>query len=216
MTLGVFAQEYDALPPGEQTLFAETVRWLLAESLIWRELDGDRRIYSFLSRRTTLVAQYLSVAGWELRHDDHASVYHVVHVDGAHRRRLGRETSIWLLLVRMLYAEGRESPALALTRYPVVSVGEIARRYAEFFPGQALRKKASLEEALRTMTRLKLIRAAGEGLFRTGSDDQLVELLPTLEVVIPADAIETLMQVFRQVDEQSDEGTEAATESGEE
>lgn len=194
MTLTGFAQEYSELPPGEQAQFAEAVRRLLAEGLIWREDEGDRRVYAFLVRRRELVADYLHVAGWELRHDERANVFQVVHREGSHRRRLNRDTTIWLLLLRLVYAEQRESMSVTLTRYPVVEVGEVIRRYAEFFPGQTIRKKTSLDEALRTLSGLKLIRAAGGGVPRAGNPDQVIELLPTLEVVVPASEIAVLTE----------------------
>lgn len=192
MPLAEFAVEYAQLSAGEQALFAEAVRRLLAEGLIWRGDEGDTRAYAFLLRRRELVAEYLQVAGWELRHDERAQVFQVVHRDGAHRRRLGRDTTVWLLLLRLIYAEKRERVELRLTRYPTVTVGEVAQRYAEFFPGQAVRKKTSLDEALRTLQTLKLVRAGGGGVLRAANNDQVIELLPTLEAVVPADAVAAL------------------------
>lgn len=192
MPLVEFAVEYAQLAAGEQTLFAEVVRRLLAEGLLWRGDEGDTRSYAFLLRRRELVAEYLQVAGWELRHDERAQVFQVAHRDGAHRRRLSRDTTIWLLLLRLIYAEKRERVELHLTRYPTVTVGEVAGRYAEFFPGQAVRKKTSLDDALRTLQALKLIRAGGGGVLRAANNDQVIELLPTLEVVVPATAIAEL------------------------
>jgi hypothetical protein len=189
MSLHSLANEYDQLPPGEQSQFAEAVQRLLSNGLIWREDENDRRVYGFLARRRELVADYLQIAGWELRHDERIFVYHLVHREGAHRRRLNRDTTIWLLLLRLIYAQQRESTTLSLTRYPVVTVGELIQRYAEFFPGQTVRKKTSLDEALRTLQSLKLIRDAQGGVLRSGNSEQLIELLPTLEIVVPAGAI---------------------------
>ncbi|MBX0328595.1 DUF4194 domain-containing protein [Oscillochloris sp. ZM17-4] len=189
MPLAEFATEYAQLSAGEQSLFAEAARRLLAEGLIWRGDEGDTRAYAFLLRRRELVAEYLQVAGWELRHDERAQVFQVAHRDGAHRRRLSRDTTVWLLIMRLIYAEKRERVELSLTRYPTVTVGEVAQRYAEFFPGQAVRKKTSLDEALRTLQSLKLVRAGGGGVLRASNNDQIIELLPTLEVVVPASAV---------------------------
>lgn len=198
MTLARFAQEYDQLPPGEQTLFADAVRRLLSDGLIWRDDDGDRRIYNFLARRGDLVAEYLSVAGWDLKHHDRASIYHVVHREGAHRRHFNRKTTIWLLIVRLLYAEKREKPEAMLTRYPVVTVGDVVERYAAFFPNQRIREKTSLEEALRTLQSVKLIRSAAGGALRASDTDKPIELLPALEVVIPAGEIAALADRLRE------------------
>ncbi|NTV99762.1 MAG: DUF4194 domain-containing protein [Oscillochloris sp.] len=194
MSLSQFASEYDQLPPSEQSQFAEAVRRLLADGLIWREEEADRRIFTFLLRRRELVADYLGVAGWELRHDERVGAFQIIHREGAHRRRLSRDQTVWLLLLRLIYAEKRERLEVSLTRYPVTEVGEIARRYAEFFPGQNVRKRSSLEDALRSFQSLKLVRGAGGTPLRVGSPEQLIELLPTLELVISAASVTALAE----------------------
>ncbi len=198
MTLARFAQDYDQLPPGEQALFAEAVRRLLSDGLIWRDDDDDRRIYNFLARRGELVTEYLAVAGWELRHHDRAAIYHVTHREGAQRRHFTRKTTLWLLVLRLLYAEQREKPAALLTRYPVVTIGAVVERYAAFLPNQRVREKTSLEEALRTLQGAKLIRAAKGGGLRAGDVDKQIELLPALEIVVPANEIAVLADRLRE------------------
>jgi len=200
MNLARFAEEYGQLPPGEQSQFAEVVRRLLANGFIWREEEAERRNYGFLVRRRELVADYLIVAGWELRHDERNGVFQVVHREGAHRRRFNRDTTVWLLLLRLIYAEKRERLEVNLTRYPTITVADLAQRYNEFFPGQIVRKKTSLDEALRTLQGLKLIRAADGGVLRASDGDKLIELLPTLEVVVPASEIGALAERLRQYD----------------
>lgn len=200
MSLVQFAQEYSQFSSSEQALFAQAVRRLLADGLIWREDEDDRQSYSFLLRRRELVSDYLAVGGWELRHEERVGAFHVVHREGAHRRRLGREATVWLLLLRLIYAEKRERLEISLTRYPVVEIGEVARRYAEFFPGQNVRKRSSLADALRSFQVLKLVRAAGGGSIRAGQTEQLIELLPTLEIVVPAGSIAVLAERLRTYD----------------
>ncbi len=199
MSLISFAESYSQLTAGEQQQFGDTVRRLLSDGLIWREDENDRRSYNFLVRRRELVADYLAVAGWDLRYDERVGVFQVVHREGAHRRRLNRDTTIWLLLLRLIYAEKYERVEVSLTRFPTVSIGELYQRYTEFLPRQAVKKKTSLDEALRTLQSLKLIRAGG-GALRAGDSERLIELLPTLEVAVPAskiDAIAERLQEYR-------------------
>ncbi len=200
MSLISFAESYSQLTAGEQQQFGDTVRRLLSDGLIWREDENDRRSYNFLVRRRELVADYLAVAGWDLRYDERVGVFQVVHREGAHRRRLNRDTTIWLLLLRLIYAEKYERVEVSLTRFPTVSIGELYQRYTEFLPRQAVKKKTSLDEALRTLQSLKLIRAGGGGALRAGDSERLIELLPTLEVAVPAstiDAIAERLQEYR-------------------
>lgn len=200
MNLTQFAQEYSQLASSEQAQLAQAVRRLLADGLIWREHEEDRQTYGFLLRRRELVADYLAVGGWELRHEERVSAFHVVHREGAHRRHLSREVTVWLLLLRLIYAEKRERLEVSLTRYPVVDVGAVAQRYAEFFPGQNVRKRSSLADALRSFQALKLVRAAGGGSIRAGQTDQMIELLPTLEIVVPAASVAALAERLRAYD----------------
>lgn len=185
MALVHFTEEYNQLTSGEQAQFADVVRRLLTDGLIWREEEQDRRIYNFLVMRRELVAEYLQVAGWVVNHHEQANVFYVVHREGSHRRRLSRDTTIWLLLARLVYAEQRERLELSMTRYPTITVGELYQRYTEFFPSQAVRKKTSMDDALRTMQSLKLIRAGGGGSLQASDTEKVIELLPTLEVVVP-------------------------------
>jgi hypothetical protein len=183
--MSTFAEEYDALSPSEQVQFAEAVRTLMGEGLIWREDSGKRHVYSFLNRHTELVKDYLGIAGWQLLHHEQALIFQVVHRDGYHRRRLNLDTTIWLLLLRMLYAEQQESNMMRLTRYPAVTIEDVIRRYNEL-PHARKRKKTSLEDALRQLQQLNLIRSASGGSLRVSNTKQVIELLPTLEVIVPA------------------------------
>ena len=209
MTLLSFAEAYSALSSGEQAQFAEAVRRLLAEGLLWREEEADRSAYAFLIRRRDLVVDYLQVAGWEVRFDERNGIFSVIHRDGAHRRRLDLETTHWLLLLRLLYAERLEDLSVTLHRFPVVSIGEVIRRYQEFFPQRVVRKKTSLDRALGELRSLKLIRAAGGGSLRSNDGEQLLELLPALEVIMPASAIAA---VASRLNEYKRRGTEESEE----
>src|SRR5258708_3598372 len=99
MSLTTFAETYSQLAPSEQAQFAETIKHLLAEGLLWREDETSRRLYHFLVRRRELVQDYLSVAGWQLNYDERLNIFHVTHREGAHRKRLSRDTTLWLLLL---------------------------------------------------------------------------------------------------------------------
>jgi hypothetical protein len=194
MNLVEFGSAYGDLPPGEQALFAETVRRLFTDGFLWRDEEADRHPYNFLRRRGELVAAYLDVSGWKLRYDEPTRIYCLTHVEGAHRRHFGKKTTIWLLLLRLLYAEKREKPEASLTRQPVVTVGNLIERYAAFFPDQRVRERTSLDEALRALQSARLIRAAGGGGLRVAEPEGLIELLPVLEVIMPAQEIAALAE----------------------
>ncbi len=193
MSLSQFAQNYDLLSSLDQATFAEAVRRLMDEGLIWREEESDRRVYNFLARHHELVAEYLRVGGWELRQHEQVKVFQLIHGAGARRKRLDQNTTLWLLLLRLLYAERSERSEKkegALTRYPVVTIDDITARWAQLFPGQP--DPPGLRGALPALQSLKLIRPAGGEVLRTGNPEQQIELLPTLEIIVPAGEIAAL------------------------
>ena len=183
--MGTFAEDYHELSPSEQALFSEAVNRLLAEGLVWFEDTGRSQMYSFVRRHFEMVKDYLSLAGWQLSYYEQQRVFQVTHREGAHRKHLPQETTICLLLLRMIYAEQQESNMLRLTRYPAITLGELYRRYQEL-PNARKRWKNKFEEALRHLQRLNLLRLVGGGSLRLSNPQQVIEMLPTLEVVVPA------------------------------
>ena len=182
----IFMEEYTNFSPTEKVQFADTVKVLLDEGLLWREEESKRQVYLFLKQHTDLIKEYLEVMGWKLYYHEQCTTFQIVHNEGHYRRRLSLDTSIWLLLLRLLYAEQEESTTPRLTRYPTVTVETLIRRYNEL-PNSRKFKKTSLEDAIRQFQQLPLIRSANGGSIRLKSNEQVIELLPPLEVVIPAE-----------------------------
>jgi len=176
---------YTDLSPDEQTNLDNAIRRLLSEGLIWREEENDRRAYNVLARRRELAAERLRTDGWDMIHHDSLQAFQLVHRKGKHHRKLDRNTTFCLLVLRLLYCE---TPS-TFARNPVVAVNDIARRCAAFVPDD---KKIDLAEALPVLQSLKLIRAAGGKTLRPADGEQLIELLPTLELVVPETSIAEL------------------------
>jgi hypothetical protein len=184
-----YVQRRDAfldLSASEQSFFLDTLSRLFEEGFLWRDDDAERAFYAFVLRHKNAVEGHLSALGWSLVHHDRINMVQLVHKRGAHKRRLNKETTIWVLIARLIYAEHKESNKIVLTRNPVCTVGDFVRRYAEHFPGKAFRKKGSLEDALGQLQSLKLIRPAGHRVLVVSNSDSLMELLPALEIVVPA------------------------------
>lgn len=173
-------EELEGLTPSERELFEVAVRSLLSDGLVYRGAQNDARVYGFLRRRGELVREYLRVAGWDLRAHERLEVFQAVHLQGAHRERLDASATKWLLLLRLLYAEVKEGRSLALTLHPSVAVEDAAGRYAQYFKNERFQTK--MKEALTRFADWKLI--------VWHKLDGLLELLPTLEVIVPASSIE--------------------------
>jgi hypothetical protein len=175
------------LAPEDQSTLAAALDRLLADGLLWRGHEPDLRAYNTLARWRDLAAAQLGSKGWELIHHDSLEAFQVVHRKGKHRRPLSRETALGLLVARLLRAE---TPA-GLTPHPVVTIATLQRRCADFS------FDLNLSDCLPELEALKLIRAAGGKTLRPTDPDQLLELLPTLDLAAPDSAIEELAGQLR-------------------
>lgn len=204
-----FIEAYSALSPGEQDQFEAALIMLLGSGILWREDERSRAHYSFVYRHQDLVRAYLAAVGWQLLHHERNTIFQVVHREGAHRKKFTTDMTLWLLLLRLLYAEQQESMAPRLTRYPVVSMGELVRRYGEL-PGTPRRRKVSLEEALSHFQRYHLVRVADGRGVQISDENQLLELLPPLEVIVPAERVESVASRLRAFTERPKDSYESA------
>lgn len=193
-----FGTQLDALNSTEQALFTETVRRLLAQSWVWRDADDDRRSYNFLARHEALCRQYLSLAGWELHHADTLRIFHLRATDHTHRRRLSKGVTLWLLVTRLIYQEQREQNRTSLHALPLIKVSDLYDRYRSYFPGQVVRVKGEFTDALGELRALQLIRVPEGGAPRADTPDKLLELLPTLEIILNANTLAELTALIQQ------------------
>jgi Domain of unknown function (DUF4194) len=188
-------ETYRDLSSSEQDLFRDSLRLLMAEGLVHRGIPEHSRVYSFLRRRESLVREYLSIAGWELRFAERQETFHLQHLTGAHREKLDGSTTKWLLLLRLLYAEKREGRGLDLTRNPSVTLEELAQRYSEYFPNEKF--KTRMSDALTTLQTWNLL--------RWHKVEDVLELLPTLEVIVPASGLEEAANKLRELQKPSED-----------
>lgn len=200
-----FGAKVDGLRSDELSLLTETIRHLLAHGWVWRDDDGDRRFYQFVVRQEDLIRQYLELGGWELYHSESARIFHLRQQDGLHRRHLLKNVTLWLLIVRLIYQEQREQARAALTALPLIKVSELYDRYLNFFPGQRVRAKGEFGDALSELRALRLIRAPEGGTLRPDTPDKLIELLPALEIVLPATSVNELVALMKQYETASPE-----------
>lgn len=159
---------------------------LLATGLLWRGHDSDRRAYNTLMRWREAAAQQLHKQGWVLIHHDSLQTFQAVNRKGKHHRHLHRNTALCLLVLRLLRSE---TPA-GLTPYPVLALNTLLQRCADFDI------QPDLSIALPDLAALKLIRPVAGRTLRPTDPDQLIELLPPLEIAVPESAITQLANQF--------------------
>lgn len=116
------------LSENEQKEFQALINKLLASNYLIKE--KDRKSYYFIQRHKLKFEQFFRFLGWDFVLDDRHETVFISSPRASHRRTLTKEESIWMLIVKMIYQEKRES--LSLSDFPVTSLYEIKQKYEVF------------------------------------------------------------------------------------
>lgn len=179
---------------GVQAKFADALKRLFHDGVLLRDEGADASCYATLVRYLSYAQAYFEPLGLALLHHERLHVLQLQSQSAALHRSFDKETTIWALLCRLIYAEKKESETLSLAHNPLVLAGDLFLRYAEFFPGKNLRKKTAAQLALSTLAGAKILRihSANAAAAKSLDPDARVELLPTLEVLMPSSNLQEI------------------------
>jgi len=158
---------------------------LIATNFLVKE--KERETYMLIRRYRQSLEQFFHFLGWELVVDERHECVFLHTRDQALRRRLNREQSIWMLVLRLIYQEKRQS--LSLSEYPMTTTYEIRSKYETFRLPFIQRTK--LEEMVRLCTRYQLLEAIDSDV---RSDDCRYRLFHTWQYVIQAEELTVLRE----------------------
>lgn len=118
----------DALGESDKQKMGAALNRLLANNFLVKE--RDRETYMFLRRNREAVKAFFRFLQWEFILDDRHEVVYVHGPDSAIRRAFNRDETIWMLILRLIYQEKRES--LSLSEFPIATLYEIRSKYDTF------------------------------------------------------------------------------------
>lgn len=118
----------EALGESDKQKMAAALNRLLANNFLVKE--RDRETYMFLRRNREAAQAFFRFLQWDFILDGRHEVVYVQGPDSAIRRSFSRDETIWLLILRLIYQEKRES--LSLSEYPMTTLFEIRTKYDTF------------------------------------------------------------------------------------
>lgn len=176
---------FQDMSDSEKEKVREVINRLLEVNMLVKE--KDREMYAVIRRNKTDLTSYFQFLGWELTVDErHECIY--LHIqDSRLRRRLDRESTIWLLILRILYEEKRQG--LALSDFPMVTLFEVRSKY------ETLRmewvKPTVLDRLVRLCIQFQLLESLDSD---QRSDDARFKLFHTWIYLIHADEMKQLIE----------------------
>lgn len=169
----------------EQGKVRDVINRLFEMNLLVKE--KDREAYTLIRRHRSSLESYFRFLGWELTVDErHECVF--LHIpDGRLRKRLDREQTLWLLVLRLLYEEKRQG--LSLSEYPMVTLYDIRSKYETFRLDWV--NKTTLDKLIRLSVEYQLLEPLDE---ENRSDDARFKLFHTWIYLIQADEMRELIE----------------------
>ncbi len=119
---------FTSVSESEQKELQDVINKLISTNFLVKELD--RASYYLASRHKEKLEEFFQFLGWDFVIDDRHETIFVSSQKGSHRKRLSREESIWMLVLRIIYQEKREG--LSLSEFPVTTLYEIRAKYETF------------------------------------------------------------------------------------
>lgn len=129
----MWSNEWEQLSEKDKEQFARVINLLLQRTFINRdEVDAKsknmviNKDYRFLERHLSLFKDYFRVAGWEIQVDNHYGVALLYNRYGYNHKRIDKNTTYFLYVLRLIYEEQMER--LSLRKEAFTTIGEVVEK----------------------------------------------------------------------------------------
>lgn len=213
----MWLDEYQTLNEKEREQFTRIINLLFQKTFILRdELDHKNgnmyinRDYRFLERHFSLFRDYLRISGWEIQLDAHQGVAALYNRFGYNRRRIDKNTTHFLYVLRLIYEEQMEN--LSTRKEVLTNVGAVVEK---MFHLGLLDKKPSdkaLRDAFSFLRGINIIDRLEGGW--TNPETRLV-IYPSIIFLVTNDKINSLFEIITSAGAASAAGEEAEEDEDE-
>ena len=188
-----FCSEYPRLEPAQAERFSRIVSRLLSGHVLspGSALAPDAE-WRFAERHHALIDAYLRIGGWSFELDAALRIGRAVHLSGEQRVRFNKLESLVTVMLRLVYHEAMQQATEA--GRCTITVGDLRERLV-----QAGRPLHQLQRRAFQLTLRKLQRHSLVSLERgfQAEDDEVIEIGPVIEKVLPPDRIAELAERLR-------------------
>jgi hypothetical protein len=194
----MWASEWEQLSDKDREQFARVANLLWQKTFLVREEVDPRtrnmvinRDYRFLERHFRLFADYFRVSGWEIQLDNHFGVAALYNRFGYNHRRLDKQSTYFLYVLRLMYEEQLEK--LSLRKEVFTTVGQLVEKM--FHLGLVDRKPAEkhLREGLGTLRAYNII-ARVDGPF--GHPETRLVIYPSIMLLVTSEKVSALYSML--------------------
>lgn len=212
----MFIEKYNELTNAEKDNFKRVVSLILSKTFIVNRIYDKNKStftynsdYRFISRNIELFNEYLNLAGFRLLKDSNYEVIYIENEFGYNKKRLDKNTTIFLYGLRLKFDEDREN--LKLNTDTIVTVADIIKTLIDV--GVYTKKPSDVEirNALSNLISFNIIQKV-DGILE--KPDTKIIILPSILFVVTNEKITALSQSISALEEE--ENVEENIEENEE
>lgn len=212
----MFIEKYNELTNAEKDNFKRVVSLILSKTFIVNRIYDKNKStftynsdYRFISRNIELFNEYLNLAGFRLLKDSNYEVIYIENEFGYNKKRLDKNTTIFLYGLRLKFDEDREN--LKLNTDTIVTVADIIKTLIDV--GAYTKKPSDVEirNALSNLISFNIIQKV-DGILE--KPDTKIIILPSILFVVTNEKITALSQSISALEEE--ENVEENIEENEE
>lgn len=203
----MFEEKYNNLTNADRENFKRLVSLILGKTFIVNRIY-DKNLgtfkmnsdYRFIDRNIELFREYLEFAGYKLIKDSNYDVMYIENEYGYNKKRLDKNTTIFLYGLRLKFDEDRES--VKLNTDTIVSVADIIKILIDV--GAYTKKPSDLEirTALSNLINFNIIQKV-DGILE--KPETRIIILPSILFVVSNEKITALSKTITTLEEASDE-----------
>ncbi len=202
----MWENDWNQLTERDKEQFGRLINLLLQRTFIIRDEIDIRtknmvinRDYRFLERHFNLIKEYLQISGWEIQMDNHQGVAALYNRYGYNHKRIDKNTTYFLYILRLIYEEQQEK--LSLRRSATTTLGAVVEK---MFHLGLLNKKPSdkiLRESLSILKSYSIIEKI-EGPWT--SPETPIIIYPSILFLVTNERINELYQRLSQLENGKD------------
>lgn len=203
-----FHDEYQKLSETNCQKFGKIVEKMLGSTFILRSRDEDYQDYVFISEHQTLFENFFQIIAEEFINNKLYSFAYVKSISGRLHVRLRKFDTLILLLLRSSFHQ-KMADRGSFDNVVQISVGELIEKASQtsVIDDKGLTKKSYYVDTLVKLRKHRIIDYSTSQI----SDDTIINILPSILVLIPQDSLESISEMIRRLGKSKDD-----SEGGEE
>jgi len=186
-------EKFDELNSSQQNLFSRTCLKLLSTGFLARDKKDNKDMYYFVISYKKYFDEYFEVMDYEIVLDRENGAIQLVHKDSSNVLKLGKEETVILLILRILYHQHLADTSV--NDNIIIRIDELH----QFYENLELKKKINktdLVRIIRLYKRYNIIEPIGD---ITKSNSKII-IFPTILLAINTTAINDVYDLIQRIE----------------